>query len=74
MNLSDIKINFLVEIEKIENSYLKVNLMERGFLKGKRIFKVHSFSINGPFIFQIDGTLYGLTKNESDLIKVKKPD
>ena len=74
MTLSEIKCGALVKIVSIDSDWLKVCLMERGFIKDKLVKKIYTLHKNGPYIFEVDSVLYALRKDESNLIKVKKPD
>ena len=59
------------KILEITTSSLKINLMELGFLPGKRITLHHQAPAGGPLAFQMEETLLALRKNEAALIRIE---
>jgi ferrous iron transport protein A len=59
------------KILEILPSPLKINLMELGFLPGKKITLHHMAPSGGPMAFQMDETLLALRKSEASLIRVE---
>ncbi len=59
-------------ILEIFPSPLKINLMELGFLPGKKITLQHLAPSGGPMAFQMDETLLALRKSEAALIRVEQ--
>ena len=59
------------KIIEILPSPLKINLMELGFLPGKKITLQHRAPSGGPMAFQMDETLLALRKSEASLIRVE---
>lgn len=58
-------------IREISNSPLKINLMELGFLPGKKITLKHAAPGGGPLAFRMEDTLLALRKSEAALIQVQ---
>lgn len=58
-------------IQEILDSPLKINLMELGFMPGKRITLHYSAPMGGPMAFKLDETILALRKNEASLIEVQ---
>ncbi|MDN3203381.1 FeoA family protein [Algoriphagus sediminis] len=58
-------------IIEISDSPLKINLLEMGFLPGKKIMLSHAAPANGPLAFQIDGSTLALRKSEAALIQIE---
>jgi ferrous iron transport protein A len=58
-------------IREITNSPLKINLMELGFLPGKKITLNHSAPGGGPMAFRMEDTLLALRRSEAALIQVQ---
>lgn len=60
------------KILEILPSPLKINLMELGFLPGKKITLQHLAPSGGPMAFRMDETLLALRKSEAALIRVEQ--
>lgn len=58
-------------IREISDSPLKINLMELGFLPGKKITLNHSAPGGGPMAFRMEDTLLALRKSEAGLIQIQ---
>jgi ferrous iron transport protein A len=58
-------------IREISDSPLKINLMELGFLPGKKITLYHSAPGGGPMAFRMEDTLLALRKSEAGLIQIQ---
>ena len=71
MNLSELKKNHKAVIEGLEDDYLSLLLLERGFIKGTEIELLHSDIFNDVKVFSISGCLICLRKNESKLVKIR---
>ncbi len=71
MNLSELKKNCKAVIEGLEDDYLSVILLERGFIKGTEIEMLYSDMFNDVKVFSISGCLISLRKNESQLVKIR---
>ncbi len=57
-------------IESIKDSPLKINLLELGFLPGKKITLTHTAPGKGPLAFRLGATTLALRENEAALISV----
>jgi ferrous iron transport protein A len=71
MTADTLAINSSGKILEIMPSPLKINLMELGFLPGKKITLQHLAPSGGPMAFQMDDTLLALRKSEAALIRVE---
>ncbi|NVJ85587.1 MAG: ferrous iron transport protein A [Algoriphagus sp.] len=71
MTADQLSISDSATIELLQDSPLKVNLMELGFLPGKKITLKHIAPANGPMAFRLDETLLALRKEEAAVIQVK---
>jgi len=60
------------KILEIMPSPLKINLMELGFLPGKKITLQHLAPSGGPMAFRMEDTLLALRKSEAALIRVEQ--
>lgn len=58
-------------IKEILDSPLKINLMELGFLPGKKITLNHVAPGGGPLAFRMEDTILALRKSEAALIQVQ---
>ncbi len=58
-------------IREISDSPLKINLMELGFLPGKKIRLNHIAPRGGPMAFRMEDTILALRKSEAILIQVQ---
>lgn len=58
-------------IREISDSPLKINLMELGFLPGKKITLHHTAPGGGPMAFRMEDTILALRKSEAALIQVQ---
>lgn len=72
MTADTLALNTSGKILEIMPSPLKINLMELGFLPGKRITLQHLAPSGGPMAFQMDDTLLALRKSEAALIRVEQ--
>ncbi|AWW30582.1 ferrous iron transport protein A [Echinicola strongylocentroti] len=57
-------------IDKILPSELTLNLMEMGFLPGKRISLLQRAPLKDPMAFRLENTVIALRKTEAQLIEV----
>ncbi|GGF28877.1 FeoA family protein [Echinicola rosea] len=57
-------------IDKILPSELTLNLMEMGFLPGKRISLLQRAPLKDPMAFRLGNTVIALRKTEAQLIEV----
>ncbi|MBY5950373.1 FeoA family protein [Algoriphagus sp. NF] len=71
MTADQLKISHSAIIEDLIDSPLKVNLMELGFLPGKKITLQFKAPSNGPLAFLLENTLLALRKQEAALLQVK---
>jgi ferrous iron transport protein A len=71
MTADTLALNHSGKILEILPSPLKINLMELGFLPGKKITLQHLAPSGGPMAFQMDDTLLALRKSEAALIRVE---
>ncbi|MCS5489336.1 FeoA family protein [Algoriphagus limi] len=71
MTADQLSVSNTATIETLQESPLKVNLMELGFLPGKKITLKHIAPGNGPMAFRLDETLLALRKEEAAIIQVK---
>jgi ferrous iron transport protein A len=72
MTADTLPLNKSGKILEILSSPLKINLMELGFLPGKKITLQHLAPSGGPMAFQMDETLLALRKSEAALIRVEQ--
>jgi Fe2+ transport system protein FeoA len=70
MKLTDLKDGETAIIKSIDESYLKIILIERGFYPGQKICRVLKSGKNGPTCFSIPNSVFCLRKEESDLINI----
>ena len=68
--LSDIKNGESVVIESIQNSTLKVKLMEMGLIEGKRLQVLYRAPLGDPIAFDVEGYILSLRIDEAKLISV----
>ncbi len=66
-----LKLSESAVIIDIADSPLKINLLEMGFLPGKRIMLSHIAPASGPMAFRMDGSTLALRKSEASLIKIE---
>jgi Fe2+ transport system protein FeoA len=71
MNLSELNKKCKAVIEGLEDDYLSLLLLERGFIKGTEIELLYSDIFNDVKVFSISGCLICLRKNESKLVKIR---
>lgn len=71
MTADTLPLNKSGKILEILPSPLKINLMELGFLPGKKITLQHMAPSGGPLAFKMDETLLALRKSEASLIRVE---
>lgn len=71
MTADTLPLNKSGKILEILPSPLKINLMELGFLPGKKITLQHMAPSGGPMAFKMDETLLALRKSEASLIRVE---
>lgn len=57
-------------IEKLDSSELTLNLMELGFLPGKKIRLLIIAPLKDPMAFFLDNSIVALRKSEARLIQV----
>ncbi len=72
MTADTLPLNKSGKILEIVASPLKINLMELGFLPGKKITLRHLAPSGGPMAFLMDETLLALRKSEAVLIRVEQ--
>lgn len=71
MTANTLPLNKSGKILEILPSPLKINLMELGFLPGKKITLQHKAPSGGPMAFQMEETLLALRESEASLIRVE---
>lgn len=71
MTAEKIPISHSAIIREILDSPLKINLMELGFLPGKKITLNHAAPGGGPLAFRMEDTLLALRISEAALIQVQ---
>ena len=71
MTADTLPLNSTGKILEISPSPLKINLMELGFLPGKKITLQHLAPSGGPMAFRMEETLLALRKSEASLIQVE---
>lgn len=71
MTADQLRIDQTGKILEILPSPLKLNLMELGFLPGKKITLQHEAPSGGPKAFRMEETLLALRKSEAALIQVE---
>lgn len=72
MTADTLSLNTSGKILEILPSPLKINLMELGFLPGKKITLQHLAPSGGPMAFLMEETLLALRKSEAALIRVEQ--
>ncbi len=72
MTADTLPLNKSGKILEIMPSPLKINLMELGFLPGKKITLQHLAPSGGPMAFRMEDTLLALRKSEAALIRVEQ--
>lgn len=72
MTADTLPLNKSGKILEILPSPLKINLMELGFLPGKKITLQHLAPSGGPMAFLMEDTLLALRKSEAALIRVEQ--
>ncbi|GAA0879805.1 FeoA family protein [Algoriphagus jejuensis] len=72
MNADTLPLNKSGKILEIVPSPLKINLMELGFLPGKKITLQHLAPSGDPMAFLMEDTLLALRKSEAALIRVEQ--
>lgn len=72
MTADTLPLNQSGKILEILPSPLKINLMELGFLPGKKITLQHLAPSGGPMAFLMEETLLALRKSEAALIRVEQ--
>lgn len=72
MTADTLPLNKSGKILEIFSSPLKINLMELGFLPGKKITLQHIAPSGGPMAFLMDETLLALRKSEAALIRLEQ--
>lgn len=72
MTADTLPLNKSGKILEIMPSPLKINLMELGFLPGKKITLQHVAPSSGPLAFLMEDTLLALRKSEAALIRVEQ--
>lgn len=72
MTADALPLNKSGKILEILPSPLKINLMELGFLPGKKITLQHLAPSGGPMAFLMEETLLALRKSEAALIRVEQ--
>ncbi|MBL4863200.1 MAG: ferrous iron transport protein A [Crocinitomicaceae bacterium] len=69
--LSNISIGESAIIEAVEESFLKVKLMEMGLIEGKRLRVLFRAPLGDPMAIDVDGYVLSLRNDEADLISVQ---
>ena len=70
MKLSNIAVNHLFQITKLDDSISKSLLFTLGLSKGKQIKKIKQTPWNGPDEFYVDGNYIAIRKSLCDKIIV----
>lgn len=58
-------------ITEVSDSPLKINLLELGFLPGKKVTLNYAAPFGGPMAFLLEGTVLALRKSEAALIQIQ---
>jgi Fe2+ transport system protein FeoA len=69
--LSNIRDGQSVIVRSIEESKLKVKLMEMGLIEGKRLKVLFRAPFGDPIAFDVEGYVLSLRKDEASLITVE---
>ena len=69
-SLSKIKNGETVTVRQIEESSLKVKLMEMGLIEGKELRVLYRAPFGDPMAIDVDGYVLSLRNDEADLISV----
>lgn len=70
--LANISNGVSVNVESIEESPLKVKLMEMGIIEGKTLKVLFRAPLGDPIAVDIDGYTLSLRKDEAKLVLVEK--
>jgi Fe2+ transport system protein FeoA len=69
--LSEISDGSAATVLEVQESSLKVKLLEMGFLKGKELKVLYRAPFGDPIAVDINGYVLSLRKNEASLISVE---
>jgi ferrous iron transport protein A len=71
MTADQLPISKSAVIKDVLDSPLKINLMELGFLPGKKITLQHVAPLNGPMAFRLEESTLALRKAEAALLDIQ---
>lgn len=69
--LSQLKINQSAQIVSIEESSLKVKMLEMGLYIGKQLTLRFQAPFGGPMAFDLSGNVLSLRKDEAEKVQVQ---